>query len=200
MRREVSTSWRKAEETAASLLESESGDLRAFVSLCAGNLDRRKGDLNRAISSYEEALSSYVLSGRHNLAFAARMGKLLCHIKRRDVDEAKSELVSIRNLIEEFTSEIVEEKNRILFTEGLDEFHDAAIDFAYSTLSHGTLAYQYAEMFRARSLYDLATGPWEATRDQKGLKVTQRSAPLSPEEIKEQLPTDAQLVQIRGAR
>jgi CHAT domain-containing protein/cytochrome c-type biogenesis protein CcmH/NrfG len=185
----------RAAETAATLPESEASDVRAFASLCSAHLQRRGGDLDRAISSYEEALGTYVQSGRHNLAFAARMGKLLCHIKRRDVDAAKAEMLSIRNLIEEFTSEIVEEKNRILFTEGLNEFHNAAIEFAYSTLGDGTLAYEYAEMFRARSLYDLATGPWETTGDREGLKVAARSAPLTPADITEQLPSNAQLVQ-----
>jgi CHAT domain-containing protein len=185
----------RAAETAGALPESEAGDVRAFSSLCAADLHRRGGNLDQAISSYDEALSCYVQSGRHDLAFAARMGKLLCHIKRRDIDEAKAEMISIRNLIERFTGEIVEEKNRILFTEGLDEFRDAAIEFAYSTLGDGTLAYQYAEMFRARSLYDLATGPWGTTGDREGLKVTARSAPLTPAEITEQLPGDAQLVQ-----
>src|SRR5262249_24474062 len=108
----------RASEAARTLPESEAGDVRAFASLCAADLYRGEGDLDRAISNYEEALGSYPQSGRHNLAFAARMGKLLCQIQKRDVDEAKAEMLLIRNLIEQFTGEIVEEKNRILFTEG----------------------------------------------------------------------------------
>ncbi|HYV07046.1 MAG TPA: CHAT domain-containing protein [Blastocatellia bacterium] len=184
-----------AREAAALLPDEEGADVRAFASLCAANLQRRAGDLDRAILSYQEALQCYAQSGRHNLAFASRMGKLLCHIKRRDTDEAKAEMALISSLIEQFTGEIVEEKNRILFTEGLEEFHDAAIDFAYSTLGAGNVAYQYAEMFRARSLYDLATGPWETTGDGEGLKVKTRSAPLTPEDITSQIPSSVQLVQ-----
>jgi CHAT domain-containing protein/lipopolysaccharide biosynthesis regulator YciM len=185
----------RAAEVAATLPEAEGGDVRAFASLCAADLYRGEGDLDRAISSYEEALRSYVQSGRHNLAFAARMGKLLCHIKSLDVAEATAEMASISSLIEQFSGEIVEEKNRVLFTEGLNEFHDAAIEFAYSTLGDGNLAYQYAEMFRARSLYDLATGPWESAGDHENLKLAARSAPLTPEKIMERFPKDAQLVQ-----
>jgi len=185
----------RAAEIAATLPASEAGDVRAFASLCAADLYRGEGDLDRAISSYEEALGSYVQSGRHNLAFAASMGKLLCHVKRRDVAEAKAEMVSIGTLIEQFSGEIVEEKNRVLFTEGLNEFHDAAIDFAYSTLADGNMAYQYAEMFRARSLYDLATGPSESAGDHENLKLASRSAPLTPVKIIEHFPRDAQLVQ-----
>jgi CHAT domain-containing protein len=185
----------RAAEVAATLPESEAGDVRAFASLCAADLYRGEGDLDRAISNYEEALGSYVRSGRHNLAFAASMGKLLCHIKRGDVAEAKAELLSIGSLIEQFSGEIVEEKTRVLFTEGLNEFRCAAIEFAYSTLGEPDMAYQYSEMFRARSLLDLATSPIEATSDREGVRIKSRTAPLNPDEIKAGVPQEAQLLQ-----
>jgi len=185
----------RAREIAAELPRSESGDARAFASLCAADLYRVTGDLDRAISTYDEALNGYSESERHNEIFAATMGKLLCHIKKADTAQAKDEMLRLRDMIERFADEIVEEKNRTLFTENLSGFHDAAIAFAYFTLDEHNMAYQYAEMFRARSLFDLATSVPEKIGDRQELMIKSRRAPATLDEIKRWLPKEVQLVQ-----
>jgi CHAT domain-containing protein/Tfp pilus assembly protein PilF len=184
----------KAREAAAELPDLERADALAFAFYCAADLYRRKGELDSAVLNYDEVVNNYARSKRHNEAFAARMGKLLCHIKRVDLNEAGEQLASISGSLEQFAREIRDEKGRILFTESQDEFYDAAVSFAHSTEPETKRAYEYAERFRARTLFDLTEGPF-AVKAEGRVEIGSHRSQLTADEIVAQLADAVQLVQ-----
>src|SRR5262249_47426419 len=79
---------------------------------------------------------------------------------------------------------------------------DLAIDFAYARMHDEQRAYEYSETCRARNLRELVQHGAETTQSAAGFDLragraeeSQITKPLTPVEIKEQLPEQVQVVQ-----
>jgi CHAT domain-containing protein len=113
------------------------------------------------------------------------------------VAKAQQEITTVLLLIENYRKQINEENNRNTFFETEQSVYDTVIDFEVSRMNNPDRAFQYLQYSRGRSLLDLLKKDAEAVANPKNPEIVFRAVaqPESAEEIKDQLPEAAQLVQ-----
>lgn len=153
----------------------------AHSSLRLGNLYRLTGQFDKALACYDQ---QFVLAEQMNAPFysyGAHQGKFLAYAAQNNVAAAREELQVALELFEKYRAEIVQENIKNSFFDTGQEVYDAAIRFAYSALGDPRLAFEYAEISRARSLLDVLAKPAART--------------LTFAEVQARLPNDVQIVQ-----
>jgi CHAT domain-containing protein len=100
-------------------------------------------------------------------------------------------------LYESYRKSIQEESNRNSFFDQEQGIYDVAIDFARTKMNNSRQAFAYAELSRARSLRDAINRGWEmiAGPEYPDLKIKADSSPPGIEQIQQQIPDDAQLLE-----
>src|SRR5207244_663424 len=109
---------------------------------------------------------------------------------------AEAELAKVLELFEQKRAEIIEEGNRDQFFDISQDTYDIAVDFAYSREQNASLAFQYAENSRARSLSEtMRTGARVSMdADQPDLQLEAKTTSSSIEDIRQTVPDQVQLL------
>ena len=169
----------------------------AYASLQQAKLYRQKGEIDKAISSFDSCINLYTNLNSPAFVYQARKGKLLSLIAAHDIPAAKEELNITLSLFEEFRFKIEEESNRNSFFDLEHDVYDVAVDFQYSTLEDRGRAFEYSELSRARSLLALARTathlPHEGYRPE--LVNHEDSHYLRWSELQNRLPEQVQILQ-----
>ncbi|MFL6228575.1 MAG: CHAT domain-containing protein [Pyrinomonadaceae bacterium] len=171
-------------------------NMMANASLKLGDLYRLASDEAHAVASYDESIRLYDQLNFSHYAYAAHKGKFLAYLAAHDDALAAQELSVLLPLFENYREQITEERRRNVFFDREQDVYDLAIDFAGTRLGDAQLAYSYAESSRARTLLDEMRGGGEVSEGDGETDVrTTHSAPLTPSEIRDALPADAQILQ-----
>lgn len=172
---------------------------RAYASLQLGYVCGQSGDINRALSDYDQCINyidsikSIARPGRlPALRYAAHKGRLFCLFAQGNDISAKEELDLTLELLEKNRKNIREEQNRNTFFNVEQSVYDAAIDFEYTKRNDNQAVFRYLEESRARSLLELIANT--DTRVGDG----EKSGLLHPVDLAEtqrRLPDETQLIE-----
>ncbi|HEX7774577.1 MAG TPA: tetratricopeptide repeat protein, partial [Pyrinomonadaceae bacterium] len=130
-------------------------NIMAHSALISGQLHKEMGQPQQAIDSYDKAIDLYKQLELDVYQYRARKGKLLALIALNNDAEAESELGSVLYWFEQNREKIAEESYRNKFFDTDQNTYDVAVDFQYARKKDIAKAFDYAEAYRARSLWDL---------------------------------------------
>lgn len=170
----------------------------AYSSLQLGLLYRQTGDLNKSIENYDHALQLYgELDNFEAFSYVAHKGKLLSCMRQEGCTSVEEEIKTCLDLFEKYRLKILEQSNRDSFFDTEQNIYDVAIEYEFSRKKDFQTAFGYSERARSRSLLDFASSEaklvgGEANPD---IKFNSAKAAHSFEQIKAELPSDAQVLQ-----
>jgi len=162
-----------------------------------GQIYREAGRYPEAMAALNQVIEFYQHSRKQAYYYGATKGRLLTLIAQGNDAEARVELERVLALYESYRKSIQEESNRNSFFDQEQGIYDVAIDFARTRLNDSRQAFAYAELSRARSLRDAINRGWEMTAgpEYPDLKIKTDQSPLGIEQIQQQMPDDAQLLE-----
>ncbi len=171
--------------------------ITARAALQLGHLYRRIGKQEVAIEWYERSLRLYEQLGLPHYQYITRKGELLSWLGMPNDSETAKVLPIVLKLFEDYRGKISGESQRNNFFDHEQGVYDVAIDFEYSRRRDEVRAYEYSEACRARSLLDLLHTDKPTIRQEYGidLELLPSAKPLTLLEIKEELPSNVQLLQ-----
>lgn len=168
----------------------------ALSSLRLAHIYRQTRDYDKAAVYYDGAITICREINLFSYLYEAHKGRLLCYVDQGDDSLAEEELRTVLALFEEHRAKIKEETNRNSFFDLEQYVYDIAIDFEYSRKGDFAKAFDYSEVSRARSLYDLMTaGSQFLGKDSPDATIATVSQPLSLNAIREKLPDEVQLLE-----
>jgi CHAT domain-containing protein len=172
-------------------------NILAHSAMNLGELYRETGDSQRAIASYDEALRLYQQLDVDIYQYRAHKGKLLALMALRDDAAAEAELQTVLYWFERNREKISEESYRNKFFDTGQNTYDLAVDFYYERKKDIRKALDYAEAYRARSLWDLMnTGAQIAENlTDPQLKLLAPVSPLTSSQVQPLLSTQTQLLE-----
>jgi CHAT domain-containing protein/lipoprotein NlpI len=167
------------------------------ASFHAGDVYREERQYANAINSYDNSITYYGQIEYPFFTYPARKGKLLSYWALGDDAATETELNSVLKIFDDYRAKLKRESQRNTFFNVEQSVYDLAIEFAWSRKNDRELALKYAEISRARSLLDAMHKDSRdiKTGDDAELPLFATTTPLSPDEIKNRLPPDAQIVQ-----
>lgn len=177
--------------------EAADQDSMAYSSLQMGNIYREMGLFDDAVTNYSRSISLFESLNFSTHLYQAHKGRLMCYIAQEDDGRTKEEIATTLNLIEKYRREIKEENNRNTFFDVEQSVYDIAIDFAVSRMNDPERGFDYLESSRARSLLDLLNVDEEtlAKVQEPDIVFPSVSQPLTLSEIRQQMPTEAVILQ-----
>lgn len=185
--------------TTASKIASErmKTNLLAHSALHFGELYNETGDYNRAVESYDEALRLYEKINLDIYQYRARKGKLLALRALKNDGATEVELAAVLYWFERNREKISEESYRNKFFDTGQNTYDLAVGFYYDQKKDETTALDYAEAYRARSLWDLMNTGAQIVDDPNHpqIKLSAPVSPLKSSEIQPLLPLGIQLLE-----
>ena len=168
----------------------------ALSSLQLAHIYRQTGDYDRAAAYYDDAIRVCKDINLFAYLYEAHKGRLLCYIDQGNDVSAEEELQTVLAFFEQHRAKIKEEKNRNSFFDSEQYVYDIAIDFEYSRKRNFEKAFDYSEVSRARSLYDLMTAGAEVAGEvSPDPVIASVSQPLMLGSIREKLPKQVQILQ-----
>lgn len=172
-------------------------NIMAHSNLNLGQMYRKSGDLPKAIHYYDEAMNLYGKLGLDIYLYQAHKGRLQAMIGLKDDNAAAQELATVLDLFEQNRARISEESNRNRFFDLDQNAYDLAIDFSYFRRNQTDEALGYAEASRARSLNEMISEGARVSEDRgrPEIRLGDKSKPLTPIQIRERLPKQAQLLE-----
>ena len=172
-------------------------NILAHAAMNQGRLYRGSGDPQKAIASFDTALSLYQQLGMDIYEYQVHKGKLLALMQLNDNDAAQAELDSTLYWFEKNREKIAEERLRNKFFDTEQDTYDVALDFAYSRKNDRVKALDFAEVSRARSLHDLMTkgARFGGEDNNPELRLDSVTPPLNAKEIQQRLPEQMQLLE-----
>ncbi len=172
-------------------------NIQAHSALIAGQLLREMGQQQQAVDSYDKAIDLYKKLELDIYQYRARKGKLLGLMALNNDAAAEAELSSVLYWFEQNREKIAEENYRDKFFDTDQNTYDIAVDFEYGKKKDVAKAFDYAEAYRARSLWDLMnTGAQIAEHNNElQLKLSPSVSPLTHSQIQPQLPGKTQLLE-----
>src|SRR5581483_7342924 len=143
----------------AQAISNDSADRRsmALSALQLGHIYRQMQDYDNAAAYYDDAIRLCLEINLSAYLYEAHKERLLAYIAQGNDDLAEEELQTVLALFEEHRAKIREEKYRNSFFDMEQYVYDIAIDFEYSRKHDGRKSFDYSEMSRARSLFDMMT-------------------------------------------
>jgi CHAT domain-containing protein len=192
---------KKSEEALAAGLkisdERMKTNILAHSALISGQLDRERGRQQQAIESYEKAIDLYNKINLDVYQYRARKGKLLALMALNNNAAAEAELNEVLFWFEQNRVKIAEESYRDKFFDTDQNTYDIAVDFQYVRKKDIAKAFDYAEAYRARSLWDLMNAGGQIVEDNQNpdIKLSPVSSPLNYSHIQAQLPAKTQLLE-----
>jgi len=172
-------------------------NIQAHSALVSGQLLREMGRPQQAVESYEKAIELYKKTKVDFYQYPARKGKLLGLIALNDDAAVEAELGSVLYWFEQNREKIAEESYRDKFFDTDQNTYDIAVDFQYGRKKDIAKAFDYAEAYRARSLWDLMNTGAQIAEDNNELqlKLSPSISPLTHSQIQPQLPVKTQLLE-----
>ena len=172
-------------------------NIMAHSALVSGQLDREIGRQQQAIDSYNKAIDLYNKLNLDVYQYRARKGKLLALLALNDDAAAEAQLSDVLYWFEQNREKIAEESYRDKFFDTDQNTYDIAVDFQYVRKKDIAKAFDYAEAYRARSLWDLMNIGVHIVQNSHDLeiKLSPSSAPLTHSQIQPQLPVKTQLLE-----
>ncbi|HKY42413.1 MAG TPA: CHAT domain-containing protein [Pyrinomonadaceae bacterium] len=192
---------KKTEEALATGLklsdERMKTNIMAHSALISGQLHREMGHQEQAYESYEKAIDLYKKLNLDIYQYRARKGKLLALIALNNDAAAEAELGEVLYWFEQNRKKIAEESYRNKFFDTDQHTYDVAVDFQYGRKKDITKAFDYAEAYRARSLWDLMNSGVQiaAGSNEPQLQLSPSVSPLRHDQIQPQLPLKTQLLE-----
>lgn len=172
-------------------------NLLAHSALHFAELYNETGEYQRAVEFYDEALRLYQNIDLDSYQYRARKGKLIALRALNNDGAAEAELGSVLYWFERNREKISEESYRNKFFDTGQSTYDLAVDFHYDRKKDIRTALDYAEAYRARSLWDLMNTGAQIAGDSNHPQI-KLSAPVSPptsSEIQPLLPLEIQLLE-----
>ncbi len=172
-------------------------NIMAHSALISGQLYKEMGQSQQAIDSYDKAIDLYKQLELDVYQYRARKGKLLALIALNNDAAAEAELGSVLYWFEQNREKIAEESYRNKFFDTDQNTYDVAVDFQYARKKDIAKAFDYAEAYRARSLWDLMNTGGKIAEDNNDpqLKLAPSVSPLTYSQIQPQLPLKTQLLE-----
>jgi CHAT domain-containing protein/Tfp pilus assembly protein PilF len=160
--------------------------LRNGALMLLGQLQRQSGEVDQALSTYNEVIENARNKELQLDKLDAYKGRLLCYVALKDSANLEAQLPQVLEDFEASRARIVEEQNRNTFFDLQQSVYDVAINLAYEKQDY-VRALNYSEQSRARSLLQALT-----SRNNAG---TQAATVVSASDIQRQLPADLQVLQ-----
>lgn len=143
-------------ETATTVTaDARRNGLTAYTLLQMAHLQREMGDCDDALKDYDNSLTLYEDQKSFTHIYQAHKGRLLCYLKQGKDAQARDELRTTLQLLDDNRSTIFEDDNRVRFFDVEQSIYDLGTDYAYTILKDPQAAFTYTEDSRARSLLDL---------------------------------------------
>jgi CHAT domain-containing protein len=178
--------------------EERSGkDMMGYAILHLADFYRDLGNLDQSAINYNQAISLYSQTNLKHLLYQAYRGKILSALALKDYETIQADLPEFLKLFEQLRAQTLEEGNRNSLFDAEQNVCDALIDFAYSRMNNPQLALSYSETCRARSLLDLIGADPQILQDSSlpDLRISATARPVEPQQIREALPRNTQIVQ-----
>lgn len=177
--------------------DSSGQEMVANTSLYAGEIYRRRGELDTAVEAYDRAINFYARLNFPYFRYAAHKGKLLALLARNDDESIAQELQTVLALFERYRIDMTAEDHRNTFFDVEQSVYDRAMDFAYTRKRDIRLAVEYSELSRARSLLDAIRQGAQVSGSEESpeLRLRSASAPLTVSDIQQKMPESAQILQ-----
>jgi len=174
-------------------------DSKAYASLQLGHLYGQSGDINQALSDYDQCIN-YIDSIKSDtradrlpaLRYAAHKGRLFCLFAQGNDIPAKAELDLTVELLKKNRKNIREDQNRNTFFNVEQSVYDAAIDFEHTKRNDDHAVFAYLEESRAQSLLQLITNNDGRVGDGEKSGLSQ---PVDLAETQRRLPDETQLIE-----
>ena len=192
---------KKSEEARAAALkisdEQMKTNMLAHSALISGQLHSEMGNHEQAINSYDTAIDLYQKINLDVYQYRARKGKLLALIALNNEAEAEAELGDVLYWFEQNRDKIAEESYRNKFFDTDQNTYDVAVDFQYGRKKDIAKAFDYAESYRARSLWDLMNSGARIVEDDTNpqVQLSPSVSPLTHSQIQPELPIKTQLLE-----
>lgn len=172
-------------------------NILAHSALISGQLHKEMAQPQQAIDSYDKAIELYKQLDLDVYQYRARKGKLLALIALNNDAAAEAELGSVIYWFEQNREKIAEESYRNKFFDTDQNTYDVAVDFQYARKKDIAKAFDYAEAYRARSLWDLMNTGAQIAEDNSDpqLKLSPSISPLTYSQIQPRLPLKTQLLE-----
>ena len=172
-------------------------NIQAHSALISGQLNREMGRQQQAVESYDKAIDLYKKINLDIYQYRARKGKLLSLIALNNDAAAEAELSEVLYWFEQNRKKIAEESYRNKFFDTDQHTYDVAVDFQYGKKKDIAKAFDYAESYRARSLWDLMNSGAQIVDDKNNpqLEIFPSVLPLTHSQIQPQLPLKTQLLE-----
>ena len=179
--------------------ETISNEMSTYGKLYLGRAYRQSGRYAEALATLAEA-ENFSRQKEHEqlrLLYEVKKEQLLTRIAQGDLTSASEDLKRVLNDYEDQRQKIQEESNRKSFFDKQQSLYDVAIDFACCHSFDAQKAFDYSETSRARTLLDTSGEDWRVTNEQRipDLRFSGALKPMPLEEIKQNLPERAQLLQ-----
>jgi CHAT domain-containing protein len=153
-------------------------------------------EYDQAVASYDDAIHIYSDINLFTFLYEAHKGRLLCYIAQGNDSLAEVELQTVLTFFEENRPKIKEEKNRNSFFDLEQYVYDIAVDFEYSRKHNMERAFDYSEISRARSLFDLmSAGAEVVAKNDPDATIRAVSEPLMLSSIQKAMPEQVQILQ-----
>lgn len=166
-----------------------------YISL--GDAYLKQEQAGEAVSAYQNALK---LRGQNRSFFSQSRifhGLALAYLRQNENDEAEKALHKSVELAERARENISEIDNRSAFTASRNAVYQTMVDFQYSVKKSAGRAFDYAEIYRSRELFDLITQrkglQWDTAR--MTLALADISTARTGSQIQRSLPANLQLVE-----
>jgi CHAT domain-containing protein/Flp pilus assembly protein TadD len=188
----------KAVEIGEKLQSVKQGsEVSNYARVSLGHFYRDAGFLNESVTTFQQAISFYQENDEQLLLYGAYKGLLLTQIARDDVLASQKELERVLHSFETHRAKILEESSRNSFFDKEQDTCDLAIEFAEDRLADSQKAFEYAERCRGRSLLDSTLASRQMVTDGElvDLRFSTVAMPTALTEIRQQIPTQVQVVQ-----
>jgi len=183
----------------AKTIPDQRGQLKAaaWSALRLGDAYRNLGDLESAITHYDDAIRGFESLDFPAFLYDAHKGRLVCYIAQGADALTERELGNVLRLFEQYRGQILDARRRDSFFDLEHGVYDLAVEFQYSRMHDYKKAFEYSEVSRARSLLDLLSSNGEASigSDPAAIAVPAESRPVGLEALANRLPEQAQVVQ-----
>lgn len=185
-------------EVGQSVKPEKIGDeMASYAALYLARLYRESGQFAEALAALQQVIQFCRQKNEAWLLHEARKEQIRTHMAQKEVALVREELPLVLASYEEQREKISEEGNRNSFFDKEQDVYDLAIDFAHFSLGDLRQSFEYSETSRSRSLLDASLAGWQMREraETPELRFAGTARPAGLDEIRRQMPADAQLLQ-----
>src|SRR6185503_5575363 len=185
-------------ESGRRLEEEDSGrEMMGTTSLRAGDIFQQAGQVDNALASYDRSIQLFEQLHYPYYTYPARKGRLISYLAKGNDAATEAELDSVLHIFDNYRATLKRESQRSTFFDVEQSVYDLAMDFAWPKKGDRERAFKLCELSRGRSLLDARRKNLADEQPDSNIERSLPSTgePLTVDEIKQQTPDDAQIVQ-----